>query len=136
MKLTAIKYIIFAGIATTFNITIQWIANQLFPFFISDKDLIFWFALFLGTFIGFLTKYILDKKYIFYYKVESRKKELYKFSLYSLMGIITTIIFWGIEFLFEIIFPFEEAKYIGALVGLSIGYTTKYFLDKRFVFVK
>ncbi len=51
------------------------------------------------------------------------------------MGIFTTIIFWGTEIGFNAIFENQNAKYIGAIIGLSIGYAIKYFLDKKFVFV-
>ena len=50
------------------------------------------------------------------------------------MGILTTIIFWVVEIGFDIIFKFDSAKYIGATIGLSIGYIAKYILDKNFVF--
>jgi putative flippase GtrA len=46
----------------------------------------------------------------------------------------TTIIFWTTEVLFDALWQVEIAKYIGAVVGLSIGYSIKYFLDKKYVF--
>ena len=36
---------------------------------------------------------------------------------------------------FYYLLPNPNAKYIGAVIGLSIGYIIKYFLDKRFVFI-
>jgi putative flippase GtrA len=50
------------------------------------------------------------------------------------MGVCTTLIFWMFEISFEYMFEFSSAKYYGATIGLSIGYTMKYFLDKKFVF--
>jgi hypothetical protein len=35
---------------------------------------------------------------------------------------------------FDYIFEDKNAKYLGAVIGLSIGYTAKYFLDKELVF--
>ena len=55
--------------------------------------------------------------------------------LYSLMGVFTTIIFWGMEIAFDILYADLNAKYIGAIVGLTIGYIIKYFLDKKYVFI-
>lgn len=136
MRYTAIKYIIFAGIATGCNLLSQWLITNLLLLSDLGQEIIYWGALLIGTFIGFLTKYILDKNFIFYYKVTSARIEIYKFSLYSLMGIITTAIFWGIQSFFNYVLAFEGAKYIGGFIGLSIGYTSKYFLDKRFVFTR
>ncbi|QEH07273.1 hypothetical protein SMN_2517 [Sulfurospirillum multivorans] len=90
--------------------------------------------MFLGTFAGLLSKYILDKRYIFYHKPKNKKDDGKKFVLYSLMGVCTTFIFWGFEMGFYIVFKYENAKYFGAVLGLSIGYMIKYFLDKKFVF--
>jgi len=51
------------------------------------------------------------------------------------MSVFTTIIFWGTEIGFDVIFDNDNAKYLGAVIGLSIGYIVKYFLDKKFVFI-
>ncbi len=90
--------------------------------------------MFFGTLAGLILKYILDKKYIFYHKPKNKKDDGKKFALYSLMGVFTTFIFWGFEIGFDFAFHSEIAKYIGAILGLSIGYVVKYFLDKKFVF--
>ena len=50
------------------------------------------------------------------------------------MGVATTLIFWGSEIIFNLLFKADIVKYIGAAVGLTIGYIIKYQLDKRFVF--
>jgi len=50
------------------------------------------------------------------------------------MGVFTTAIFWSFELIFDSIFNHQYAKYLGALIGLTIGYIIKYNLDKRFVF--
>lgn len=87
-----------------------------------------------GTLAGLIVKYVLDKKYIFQFQTKDIKEDSIKFVLYSLMGIVTTLIFWGFELTFDAVFSFEQAKYAGAVFGLSIGYMTKYQLDKRYVF--
>ena len=66
--------------------------------------------------------------------VKDTKEDSQKFILFSIMGVFTTVIFWGFEIGFDYIFDSEIAKYIGAVIGLSIGYIIKYFLDKKFVF--
>jgi hypothetical protein len=50
------------------------------------------------------------------------------------MGLATTVIFWGFEFGFHHIFETKEMRYLGGVIGLAIGYVTKYHLDKRYVF--
>jgi putative flippase GtrA len=126
---TALKYAIFAAISTLFNL-----GTQRLCFYFHGGQLAIYVAMLCGTFTGLLVKYILDKRYIFYYKTESLKGDLVRFFLYSLMGVFTTLIFWVTELFFDFIFAFDGAKYLGAFTGLFLGYTTKYFLDKRFVF--
>ena len=50
------------------------------------------------------------------------------------MGILTTLIFWGTETIFWLIWQNENMRELGAVLGLSLGYSIKYNLDKRFVF--
>jgi len=92
-------------------------------------------AMFLGTLTGLATKYILDKKFIFYHTPKDKKDDAKKFMFYSFMGVFTTIIFWGTEIAFDILFTEPNARYIGAVLGLTIGYIIKYFLDKKYVFI-
>lgn len=124
-----LKYSLFALIATIINLFTQFISLAIY-----SQDFSLYIAMFFGTITGLIAKYILDKKYIFYYVVKDKKEDSQKFILYSIMGVFTTLIFWGFEIGFDYIFDSEIAKYIGAIIGLSIGYVTKYFLDKKFVF--
>jgi len=126
-----IKYSLFALISTIFNISFQYISNYLYTGFGA-----LYLAIFIGTLAGLIPKYILDKRYIFYHQTESKRDNFKKFGLYTFMSIFTTIIFWGTEIGFNFIFNSDNAKYLGAVVGLSIGYIVKYFLDKNFVFIK
>ena len=91
----------------------------------------------IGTGVGLITKYILDKKYIFFYQTKTMIKNLTTFILYTSTGVITTAVFWGFELSFYFAFPeTQAAKYVGGIIGLTIGYTLKYFLDKHLVFKK
>jgi len=127
-----LKYALFAGIATVSNIGTQWISLQVYP---KEKQYALYIAMALGTLVGLLIKYVLDKLFIFYYKTKSATRNLFKFFIYCCMGIVTTIIFWSTELIFDYFFSFDAAEFIGAFLGLTIGYTIKYFLDKHFVFV-
>ena len=126
----AIKYSTFAVVSTLFNLLFQYFSFQFYTGFGS-----LYVAMFFGTLAGLISKYILDKKYIFYHTPKGKKDDAKKFVLYSFMGIFTTIIFWGTEIAFDILFQDPNAKYIGAVIGLSIGYVIKYFLDKKYVFI-
>ena len=124
-----IKYVIFAVFSIIVNVFFQWLS---FLFYNGDFNL--YVSMAIVTIAGLITKYILDKKYIFYYTSKNIVDDSAKFFLYSFMGIFTTIIFWGIEISFEYLLEFSYARYIGAVIGLSIGYFIKYQLDKKFVF--
>jgi putative flippase GtrA len=123
------KSCLFAVIATAANLASQAASLHVYS---GTYDL--WLAIFIGTAVGLAVKYLLDKRWIFAYETENLRDDAEKFALYTLMGVITTLIFWGSEILFDLLWQIPEAKYIGAIIGLSIGYVTKYQLDKRFVF--
>jgi len=128
---TAIAYTLFAIISTLINLLFQWLV-----FVVFDGVFVVYVALFIGTIAGLISKYVLDKRWIFYYQTVTQKENFYKFVLYSLMGVFTTIIFWGTEMVFYFFLRFEGSQYVGGAIGLSIGYLIKYQLDKKFVFRK
>lgn len=125
----ALWYTLFALISTVLNISLQYLTFMLYDGFLS-----LYVAMSIGTIGGLVLKYILDKKYIFFHTPKSKKDEGKKFFLYSLMGVFSTFIFWGFEIGFDYMYQNENAKYLGGIIGLSIGYIVKYQLDKRFVF--
>ena len=126
----AIKYAVFALISILFNLLFQYLSFALYEGFLS-----LYIAMFFGTIAGLIAKYILDKKWIFHHTPANKKDDAKKFFLYSFMGIFTTIIFWGTEMAFYYLSSHPDAKYIGAIIGLAIGYTIKYYLDEKFVFI-
>ena len=126
-----VLYVFFALLATIVNLVTQEITSNLFS---SGYELAA--SMFTGTIAGLVVKYILDKKYIFNFIVDTQKKNLTTFFFYSLMGIVTTLLFWVTEYAFDTWFETKTMRYIGAIIGLSIGYITKYHLDKKFVFVE
>ena len=122
-------YSLFAIISTIINLI-----SQRLILLISTNNLFFLLAIFIGTLNGLILKFYLDKKWIFSNTVKNTKRNIFQFSLYSLMGIITTLIFWGTETIFWLIWQNENMRELGAVLGLSLGYSIKYNLDKRFVF--
>lgn len=125
-----VKYAFFAVIATTVNLGLQYLSLLVYS---GIFDL--YIAMIAGTGAGLIVKYILDKKFIFYYTVKNKKEDVGKFLVYTLMGVITTLIFWGTELCFNALFHFDSAKYIGGAIGLTAGYIIKYLLDRKYVFI-
>ena len=128
--LLVLKYSLFALISSFANVFTQYCVDLMSLGFIGT-----YISLLMGSIVGLITKYILDKKYIFYYNSLDFYNNLKKFILYSFLGVFTTMIFWGIELTFFFIFNNIYAKYLGAMIGLTIGYIIKFNLDKKYVFV-
>lgn len=124
-----LRYSLFAVLATLANLGTQRLI-LIQPETVSN----FAIAVFFGTAVGLVVKYLLDKRWIFQDRSEGLKEHSQKFTLYTATGIVTTLIFWGSEYAFWIIWHSTFAREAGALLGLSIGYIVKYQMDRRFVF--
>jgi len=122
-------YILLAFISTLLNLLFQYFTSLIYNGFLS-----IYIAMFVGTFVGLISKYILDKKFIFHFKPENKRNDARTFISYTITGGFTTLLFWGTEISFDYFFRSEIARYIGAFIGLSIGYYIKYLLDKKYVF--
>ncbi|BAC09733.1 GtrA family protein [Thermosynechococcus vestitus] len=124
-----IRYTAFAVIATFINLFCQsliLIIDNSFPYFVT--------AVAVGTLVGLVVKYHLDKRWIFFDHKKGVHHYSRQFGLYAAMGIFTTVIFWGFETVFWLIWQSHFMREIGAMIGLAIGYGVKYQLDKRYVF--
>lgn len=128
MKLV-ITYTLFAIMATLANFFTQAVV---FHFWQTEGRLLL--SMGCGTLIGLIIKYILDKRYIFQFQTHSLQHDTHVFMLYMLVSIITTVLFWGAELGFYYVFEQSTWRYLGASLGLLLGYTAKYYLDKRYVF--
>jgi hypothetical protein len=124
-----VKYALFAGLATGINIAVQRGVGQ-----IVRGPLSLYILILSGTTAGLIVKYLLDKRFIFHYQPPSRREEAIKVLLYLMMSAFATAVFWAVELSFDALFDFTAARYLGAAVGLTLGYSMKYELDKRFVF--
>jgi putative flippase GtrA len=125
----ALKYTIFAVLATLANIGSQDLALRIY-----SADYSIMLSVFVGTGIGLVVKYVLDKRYIFAFQTRDLAHDSRTFMLYTLMGVVTTAVFWGFEFGFQWLFQDKTMRYLGGVIGLAIGYWVKYELDKRYVF--
>jgi len=125
----ALRYTLFAVIATLANLGMQRLVLTA-----GDSGAIFTAAIGAGTLVGLVVKYVLDKRWIFYDSSTGLRAHGRKFALYTAMGIVTTCIFWGSETAFWLIWGTDTMRELGAILGLMVGYVTKYILDRRFVF--
>ena len=123
------RYVAFAAVATTLNIAAQYISSTLYT---GRYEL--YAAIAVGTLAGLIAKYVLDRRWIFHDRQTSPRGHAVKFTLYSLTGVLTTFIFWGTELAFAAMGNAPWLRYAGAVLGLTVGYTAKYRLDRRFVF--
>ena len=124
-----LRYAAFAAVATAVNLATQIMSTTLHA---GRYEL--YAAMAAGTLTGLVTKYALDRRWIFDDRGNPRRGHPASFLLYSLTGVVTTAVFWGTELLFEMIGEGLIMRYAGAVLGLAIGYAAKYRLDRRFVF--
>ncbi|MCH9808028.1 MAG: GtrA family protein [Alphaproteobacteria bacterium] len=122
-------YIAFAIVATIANLGAQrmWLGLYSLDYAIPT-------AILVGTLVGLVIKYVLDKYFIFQDFRDGLENHSRQFSLYALAGVATTAIFWGFEYTFHLIWQTQQMRELGAVIGLAIGYAIKYRLDQRFVF--
>lgn len=124
-----IRYTAFAAAATLANLAAQRVVLA-----IDDGPWGFAVAVFAGTLVGLVLKYMLDKRWIFQDRATGLVAHGRKFGLYTAMGVATTAIFWGTETAFWIVWGTDLARETGAVLGLAVGYVVKYRLDRRYVF--
>ena len=123
-------YAAFAAIAIGLNLVAQVLVIALYSAAYAVT-----LSMVVGTGTGLLVKYVLDKRHIFAYETENLAHDGRLFVLYSLMGVVTTALFWGVEWAFQWLFDSNAMRYLGGGIGLVVGYVIKYHLDKEFVFI-
>jgi putative flippase GtrA len=84
--------------------------------------------------ITYIIKFFLDKYFVFKKSSLKAKETTLEFLKYFGFAILTTIENIGIQFILTNIFksPLE----LSFIIALTIGYVTKFFLDRRYVFNK
>jgi len=82
--------------------------------------------------ITYIVKYVLDKFLVFKKRAIKLKETSVEFLKYFAFAILTTLENIGIQFLLT---NFVETPLeISMVIALSLGYLTKFFLDKKFTF--
>lgn len=122
-------YSLFAAISIVANILSQYLFVSAY-----DGPGAILISVVVGTGVGLAAKYVMDKTWIFRFEHRNAVHGIRTFTLYTVMGIATTAIFWLFEFGFFAIFKDDLMRYAGGIVGLTIGYAIKYHLDKALVF--
>jgi len=123
------RYAAFAVLATLANLSAQRLVLAW-----GEDALRFALAVLAGTAVGLVVKYLLDKRWIFFDSATGLAAHGRRFSLYTVMGLVTTAIFWGTETAFWLLWQTHLARETGAVLGLAVGYWVKYHLDRRYVF--
>ena len=123
-----VRYVSFAIIAGAMNLMTQAIVFGLAPVQPLAASIL------AGTAVGFMVKYILDKRWIFFDDYDGAAQEVRKIFLYGSFSVAMTLVFWGFEIAFFEIGGTQTAKYTGAVIGLSIGNFAKYLLDRGITF--
>ena len=126
----AVLYTLFAVLSTAINI-----GSQMLSIWIYKGPLSVEISILVGTVVGLPLCYFLEKRYIFNFTSKNLVHDGKLFVFYSAMGVFTTLIFWGTEYTFHLIYDTDFMRYLGGVLGLSIGFYVKYQLDKKYVFV-
>jgi putative flippase GtrA len=126
----AALYTLFAAFSALINIGIQMVSIWSYKGSYSVE-----LSILIGTAVGLPLRYLLEKRHIFAYKSNNAAHDRKLFLHYCFMGMLTTIIFWGVEYGFHLIFATDTMRYMGGMIGLVIGFYVKYQLDKKYVFV-
>ncbi len=133
--MSASKIFITYSIVTIFsillNIGIQALSIEIYAGHFSIE-----ISMLMGVLVGLPLKFFLEKRLIFFFNSKSLVHDMKVFVLYVVMGVVTTLIFIFVEYVFHVLFMTGFMRYVGAGVGLAIGSLVKYHLDKYFVFKK
>lgn len=132
---------LFAFLSLGVNLLLQIIADgvlSLFQVFTVTVYKNLTIAIFIKTGIAtigaFLFKFAVDKWLLFKDHNPDIKNTMRQIVIYGMFAVFTTLIFWGFEFGFKLLFHFRFSEYAGGVIGLVLGYTLKFIFDSRFVF--
>lgn len=124
-----VRYALSSALATGTNIAVQkgvaWFACGRLSLYVT---------MLCGAAAALVVKYFLDKRFIFCYRPPSRSDGAVRVILYLTISFFAAAVFWAVEVSVQALFSFAAARYAGAAIGLILGYSLKYELDKRFVF--
>ena len=147
IKRQMLLYFTFAALMIILNYGIQKLNQFIAPTLCSNFAGIEWFQVLYCTqkpnmthFIGsvfavgitYLIKFFLDKFLVFKAMSRKLKQTSKEFIKYFMFAILTTLENLGIQFVLENFFSFPLD--LSVFIALPIGYLTKFFLDRTYVF--
>jgi putative flippase GtrA len=147
IKRQMLLYFTFAALMIILNYGIQKLNQFIAPTLCSNFGGIEWFQVlyctkepnmpdFIGSVIAvgitYLIKFFLDKFLVFKAMSKKLKQTSKEFIKYFMFAILTTLENLGIQFVLENFFSFPLDS--SAFIALPIGYLTKFFLDRTYVF--
>ena len=94
-----VRYALFALLSIVLNLLVQFLT---FHMYTGPHSI--YVAMANGTIAGLLCKYLLDKHFIFYDQFVSLGDDARKFTLYSIIGALLTLLFWVFELSFDALF--------------------------------
>lgn len=136
-------YILFAVISVVLNMLIQLTVYNLLTLtgldllYISiykNIDILTFIKMGTATVGAFVFKFFVDKLFIFKDRTENISAGLLQVIIYGLFAVFTTAIFYASQLSFKLLFVFDYSEYIGGALGLTLGYTVKFLLDRKYVF--
>ena len=86
------RYALFAALATLANLAVQRLV-----LLGGNGSVRYLAAVASGTIAGLVLKYLLDKRWIFFDASKGLEAHSRRFTLYTVMGLVTTASFWGAE---------------------------------------
>ena len=141
----AVLYFSFAALTFGLNVLIYslhyyfvnpWICSQLLSEFIltyyCPEFYRVLFSNLLGIAVGYIVKFILDKFIVFEKRNTDFKQTSKEFIKYFLFALVTTAINLGIQL--PLVFFAGFPSILAYAISLSVGYTVKYLLDRKYVF--
>ena len=123
-----IRYLILCFFAIFLNI----VSQQIFLLFFAGPYSIE-ISILIGTIMTFFLRFYLEKNFVFLKDKFSFKTESMLY-MYFVSSIFTTLIFWIFEYSFHLFFDTDFLRYIGATIGLLVGFYIKYKIDKGLTF--
>ena len=127
----AIRYTIVALSASALNLLLQAAIFWLYkgPFAVEA-------SMVLATGLVLPLKYSIERRVIFEFQPDSLMHDAKLFYLYTMVSVVTVLMFWCTEYAFHLLFRDEAMRYLGGALGLAISFYSKYRLDRHFVFVR
>lgn len=127
----ALRYAAIAASASTLNLLLQAAISWLYQGPLQVEA-----SMVIATGLVLPLKYMVDKRLIFEFETGSLLHDAKLFYLYTLVSVLTVLVFWCTEYGFHVAFREDFMRYVGGAIGLTASFYLKYRLDRHFVFVR